>query len=242
MERVRDMGALGVQVARREAKARSVAGSAAQPGLPRRGRKADPDAARKVMHAAAVVFVEQGYAGTSIDDIAAVLDCTKGAVYHHYASKAELYFAVREYGLRCIDGLVRPVFESDASHAEKLQRMAVEHLLAIFTDFPMAKVGVHGLERGMKGIIKAASASERRELRRIVGLRDDYEDMFRSAIEAGIQAGVFTDGPVSVLTRAFLGSLNWTTVWFDPAKARSQRAMRELAETIAGFALRGLRR
>jgi AcrR family transcriptional regulator len=49
---------------------------------------------RAVLAAARAAFGKQGYAQTSVDEIAAAARVTKGAVYHHFASKKELFRAV----------------------------------------------------------------------------------------------------------------------------------------------------
>ncbi len=52
-------------------------------------RRALIDAARKL-------FGEQGYAATSLDEVVASAKVTKGALYHHYGGKQELFAAVYE--------------------------------------------------------------------------------------------------------------------------------------------------
>jgi AcrR family transcriptional regulator len=49
-----------------------------------------------LLAAATRLFAEQGYAGTSIEDINAAAGLTRGAIYHHYAGKAQLFRAVFE--------------------------------------------------------------------------------------------------------------------------------------------------
>jgi AcrR family transcriptional regulator len=49
---------------------------------------------RAVLAAARSSFGSQGYAQTSVDEIAAAARVTKGAVYHHFASKVALFRAV----------------------------------------------------------------------------------------------------------------------------------------------------
>ncbi|MFF3360600.1 ScbR family autoregulator-binding transcription factor [Streptomyces misionensis] len=49
---------------------------------------------RSLLEAAAQLFAEQGYAGTSINDISARSGRTSGAVYFHYASKEGIALAV----------------------------------------------------------------------------------------------------------------------------------------------------
>jgi len=47
-----------------------------------------------IVDAASVRFSADGYAGTSLDSIALAARVTKGAIYHHFADKAELFEAV----------------------------------------------------------------------------------------------------------------------------------------------------
>ncbi|TWV35594.1 TetR/AcrR family transcriptional regulator [Streptomyces misionensis] len=49
---------------------------------------------RSLLEAAAQLFAEQGYAGTSVNDISARSGRTSGAVYFHYASKEGIALAV----------------------------------------------------------------------------------------------------------------------------------------------------
>ncbi|HZR36727.1 MAG TPA: TetR/AcrR family transcriptional regulator [Nevskia sp.] len=53
---------------------------------------------RALLAAAARLFEQQGYAATSIEDINRAAGLTRGAIYHHYAGKAQLFRAVFEAG------------------------------------------------------------------------------------------------------------------------------------------------
>ncbi|MEV5568592.1 TetR/AcrR family transcriptional regulator [Spirillospora sp. NPDC052269] len=49
-----------------------------------------------LLDAATRRFAEHGFAGTSLEDVAADINATRGAVYHHFASKSALFQAVFE--------------------------------------------------------------------------------------------------------------------------------------------------
>lgn len=49
---------------------------------------------RRIIQAAAELFVRKGFNGTSIADLAQAVELTKGAIYHHFESKDALFFAV----------------------------------------------------------------------------------------------------------------------------------------------------
>jgi AcrR family transcriptional regulator len=49
-----------------------------------------------LLRAARALFGEQGYSATSLDEVAQAAQVTKGALYHHYSGKQELFAAVYE--------------------------------------------------------------------------------------------------------------------------------------------------
>jgi AcrR family transcriptional regulator len=62
---------------------------------PRPRRLRDPEATRRALVAhATVLFAEHGYEGTSLEAVVSAAGVTKGAVYHHFTGKRELFEAV----------------------------------------------------------------------------------------------------------------------------------------------------
>jgi AcrR family transcriptional regulator len=51
---------------------------------------------RAVLASATSLFATKGYAATSLDEVGADARVTKGAVYHHFASKGDLFLAVSD--------------------------------------------------------------------------------------------------------------------------------------------------
>lgn len=61
-----------------------------------------------IVTAARARFAENGYAGTSLDDIALAAGATKGAVYHHFRDKRDLFRAVYdELARELVEAIVR---------------------------------------------------------------------------------------------------------------------------------------
>src|SRR5690606_20120990 len=56
-----------------------------------------------LLEAAARIFARQGYSEATIDDVAAEAGASKGAVYHHFASKQELFEALLEHRASGLD-------------------------------------------------------------------------------------------------------------------------------------------
>jgi AcrR family transcriptional regulator len=189
----------------------------------------------EILRAAAELFMEFGYAATSIDAVADKLGATKGRIYHHYASKADLFFDVQAAAMRRLGEEIEPIARGAGGPIERLSAMALRHTQIILTELPMQKVAVQGLERHLLG----ASAATKR-LRAVVKMRDDYENLFAEVIDEGMRGGVFIDLPVKLATKPFFGALNWATVWFSQRRLQSAEAIDDIAHALAAFALRGL--
>lgn len=59
--------------------------------MPRRTKDEAAATREKILESAIDLFLEQGVARTSLDQIARQANCTRGAVYHHFANKADLF-------------------------------------------------------------------------------------------------------------------------------------------------------
>lgn len=57
----------------------------------RRTKKDATETRAKILEQAAAMFEEKGYKATTVDEIAAKLDLTKGAVFYHFKSKKDLF-------------------------------------------------------------------------------------------------------------------------------------------------------
>jgi AcrR family transcriptional regulator len=66
-----------------------------QQAKPSRSNRDRTEATRHALIGAArALFVEKGYGGTSTPDIATIAGTTRGALYHHFADKRDLFRAV----------------------------------------------------------------------------------------------------------------------------------------------------
>jgi AcrR family transcriptional regulator len=193
------------------------------------------DSRDEILQAAAELFMEFGYAATTIDAVADRLSATKGRIYHHYRSKADLFFDVQIAAMTRLTEAVEPIARGPGDATQRLAAMALRHTQILLTDLPMQKVAVQGLERQLL----AASATTKR-LRSIVKMRDDYEQMFAEVIDEGTRAGLFVDLPPRLATKPFFGALNWATVWYSQRRLQSAEAVDEIAHALANFALRGI--
>ena len=104
----------------------------------------------EILAAAAVCFMDRGYTETSIDDVARRLGATKGRVYHHFASKADLFAGIFRAGMEMDYAAIEP-FRDIADPLDRLERMAAAHCRQIIRSRPFQRVVWQGVQLLLRG-------------------------------------------------------------------------------------------
>src|SRR5262245_28414738 len=98
-----------------------------------RGRVLDEKqraSASEILDAAAKAFSQRGHAATSIDDVADVLGCTKGRIYHYFRTKGDLFIGIHRQSVEWALEAVAPVAErADLDPAQRLREMVRRHAM-----------------------------------------------------------------------------------------------------------------
>jgi len=79
------------------------------------------DARERLLKASFAVIREKGFAGTSVDDLCRAAGVTKGAFFHHFASKDDLGVAAADYWSEVTSALFAGARYHE--HADPLQRV-----------------------------------------------------------------------------------------------------------------------
>ena len=82
-----------------------------------------------LLNSAEIVFVRDGYLGAELGEIAAMAGRSKGAIYGHFKSKEDLYFALLEERISKYRGRVEAVLMGCAS-AEEISRALTDHFFS----------------------------------------------------------------------------------------------------------------
>jgi AcrR family transcriptional regulator len=142
---------------------------------------------QRILETASALFVEHGYAGTSIRDISERLGMTKGSLYYHFASKEDLLFALIAPLFEAVDAFVKA-----ARDRGQPTPALVRHLVDVLDEHaPMLRsfLGDPSLERAKTG--RGPMPARFFELQEILGGGSDDAAMLRARCALGvIHAGV----------------------------------------------------
>ena len=120
-------------------------------------RPPEPPMRERIVEAAARLFSERGYAGTSVREIAAALGVSNPSLYHHFNSKADLLAAVLAEPLARVEAAVA---EAEGLSGEARTRRLVGGLLdALAVGGGVAGAalrGAGGLPEGHREVAEAA--------------------------------------------------------------------------------------
>lgn len=167
---------------------------------------------RKLVDAATKLFAEQGYAATATEDIVEAAGVTRGALYHQFADKADLFRAVVEEIQVDVMRRIRRALKNVDGPSQQLVKGCEAFLDA-------------SLDPAIQRIVILDSPSvldweDWRELQSRCGL-----GLLRAGLEAAIEAGEVRRVPVEPLAQMLLGALEQSACMIS--RAAQKRKTRE---------------
>jgi AcrR family transcriptional regulator len=159
----------------------------------------------QVVHEAAMMFREKGYAATSMRDLANKLGIEAASLYSHIRSKEEilqiLCFTMAEKFMHSLD----QVEIGYPSYAEKLREGILGHI-GVISDNLTASAVFMNEHRHLSD----------EHLRQFLLLRINYINRFKRIIQGGVHAGEFKNVDTKLAVMTLFSSLNWMPHWYDP--------------------------
>ncbi|MDQ6420562.1 TetR/AcrR family transcriptional regulator [Paenibacillus sp. LHD-117] len=172
-------------------------------------------------------FTERGYANTSLEAIVQEAGLTRGAVYHHFRSKKDLFRIV----LEAVQREVAERVEREASASEDVW----QQLFLGCRAFVMAAVE----ERNKRIMLIDGPAILGWEIWRAMD-EEHSMSMLREQLETMQRLGSFGAISLHALTHFISGALNETTLWLANESIRPEAT--EEAMKVVAFALEGMKR
>lgn len=186
-----------------------------------RATAAPEERQNQILNAAARLFVKQGYAGTSIRDIAQQVGLLAGSVYHHFPSKEDLFVAIHREGFRQLVVASENAIRNEADPWRRLELACTVHINSAVAGDAIARITAVGL----------FAIHENRLQKRLEKDRRNYDQIIRKLV-ADLDLPRTTNR--SIFRLALLGALNWALVWYRPGKATPQQIARDLVQIFRG--------
>jgi AcrR family transcriptional regulator len=172
------------------------------------------------------LFIERGFDGTSMEDLARHLGITKSAIYHHVAGKDALLGLALD---RALSGLEEAAFEVRAAQLSPGARLEllVRRSVAVLVErlpYVTLLLRVHGNSE-----VERAALARRRQIDRLAA----------GLVQEAVASGELRAGLDPALTaRLLFGMVNSVTEWLRPDNALTADA---LADAVVALAFDGLR-
>ena len=172
----------------------------------------------RLIKAAKELFTTKGYAGTAMEDLVAKAGMTRGALYHQYQDKRDLFRAVFEAVEVELGQRLALAVGMETDPWQQL-RSGARAFLAAATDPAIRRIV----------LIDGPSVLGWEEWRRIDG---QYSlGMVRAVFEMNMAAGNIVEQPVEPLTHLIVGALNEAALAVAAA-SDAERAREEFAESM----------
>ena len=144
--------------------------------------------------AARRMFAQDGYEATSLNSVVAMAGVTKGALYHHFDGKRELFRAVCQSEWLRLNGTISAAFQSERDPLRGLYR-GIDAFLAAVLDPEVQRILFVDAPSVLGVNIYSDDAA--------IGSQAQIE----RALRAAVQAGVIPEQPLETLSHIIHGAI-----------------------------------
>jgi len=203
---------------------------------PKRQRRAPAQRPGEILEAALALFVEKGFAGTRLDDVAARAGLSKAAIYLYFEDKMALFQGVVRQAIVTNIGAVETLATAHRGPVASLIPPILAFMASRVEETPMASIA--------KVVISESRAFPeigRFYLKEVIGRGIP---MFEGLIARGVASGEFRKVDPMLTVRSLIGPMLLSIVWktvFEPIGA-DRLDVRALARHHADLMLHALRR
>lgn len=184
---------------------------------------------QSIVEAAAKLFQQRGFQGTSMDDVAAAAALNKSSLYHYFPSKAELLAQIYS---ECIDTMQTLYQAQDPAlePVERVRRIILNMVQALERRPHHMRVYVQEMQWLEKWLPSHQAAHLRKR-------ETELWDFLATSISAGINTRTFVQVDPFLTGMALMGMVAWMPHWHPGG---SRKTGPEVAEEYAALVLNGL--
>ena len=181
-----------------------------------------------ILKEAAKLFVEKGYKATSMKDIAKVIGVEAASLYNHIKSKQEI-LVVLLGGLADRFSIgIHEINESNLPSKKKLENAIRMHIQISLENRDTTHL-----------ILEDWKHLEEPEYDRYLGLRCEYQTMFKSLLLEAINSGAIKKGNPELMLNNILSSVRWIYNQYLYSNT-SEVTAKEFEENIIDFVFNGI--
>jgi AcrR family transcriptional regulator len=179
-------------------------------------REATADPRQEILRTAARLFQQQGYDGTSMNDVAAALKLSKGGLYHHFQSKDEILFDLMSHAMDITEEQVINPVRAIADPEQRLRTLIRRHIAVVLSE----------RDREITVMLHENHPLSPPLRKRINARKKDYIHFVENLIN-DVQRARGSKGMVTPRAAAFalLGMINWIYQWYRPDGALQEESI-----------------
>ena len=172
------------------------------------------------------MFRQQGYAATSMRDLAREIGIEPASLYSHIRSKEELLSNICfKIGADFFEAFHE--IETITDPAARLTAAIKGHVAVIVNNLDASAVFLHEWR-----FLSEPNLSE------FKSQRDRYESYFRALIREGIEGGIFKKQDEKFIVLTIFSSLNWIYEWYKP---EGSMCAEDIGQKLSELILEGLK-
>ena len=197
-----------------------------------RGRAHGYDVQREtILTHAAELFAQQGYVGTSMNQVASACGLSKPALYHYVRDKSDLLFEIATTHVNRLHALIDEVTQGDTVHPRPAD--ATAHVRRLIERFVLEYAGARHAHRVLTEDVKFLEPADQA---RVLELQRQVVSSFANAI-AQVRPELVAADLNKPLAMLLFGMMNWMFTWLQPDGKLSHA---DMAPVVADLFLGGL--
>ncbi|MBU3847029.1 MAG: TetR/AcrR family transcriptional regulator [Candidatus Acinetobacter avistercoris] len=165
----------------------------------------DDSAKGRLLLGAAYLFHKQGYAKTTVRELAQFIGIQSGSLFHHFKTKDDILANVMEQTIIYNNICMQHAIAKSDQPEQQLKELIKAELEAISGDTGSA----------MAVLVYEWFALSPENQKKLLKLRNDYEGIWLKVIQNLHDQGKIKHDPF-IWRRLIGGSIAWTVTWFNP--------------------------
>ncbi|MCG4580265.1 TetR/AcrR family transcriptional regulator [Clostridium cochlearium] len=179
-----------------------------------------------IFKAAIKIFSQNGYNGTTMDDIAKEANVAKGTLYYHFKSKEEIFKFIIDGGMDIISEKLEDISKQEGDSISKLKAVCKAQLSVVYENRDFFKV-----------IMSQLWGSEIRQLE----IREKIEKYIKDIekyIKDAVKEGTIKNGETYFMAYAIFGMLCSTSIY--ELINEDKEKIDKVADSLMDYILKGI--